>query len=585
MRRLLLIISLTMMVGICKAADPDYKNSKTFIALRDSMHHAFNDGDSARFFPALKNLQDYLLQQNDLHAYYTQRCNEIVFLMNQQRIYEAYKAAQAMTQELRDKKLDKEMYMAKNMLGHINRYCDNKAEAKKCWYEALEMMKKEGYYANMPPIYMNIVNVALDDSPEEADSLLDIARKIALKHAPERVFDIETRHSLSYYYRGDYDKFLEGYKAYKEGEKKGLSSVHGRSMEVYYLALQGRTDEAVKLAKEELGDEGKEAIVLLYEKAGRWQEAFKALKEETATNDSIDNVVIQNSMEGIRTQVKLYDIQKENSHRMVIAMIALIVLLSLLIVALIYIVQTRRKHLKELEIAYKKAQESDKMKASFIQNISHEIRTPLNIISGFSQVIADPELTDSVEDRQHMAQMMQKNAHQVTTLLDEIIGLSLIESTTKMRRDDIVAVNKMLRGQLKDCEKNITKETSLRFESTIAEDFTLQTNENMLKRIISALLENASKYTQKGSIILRAVREDHMLNFTVEDTGCGIPSEEAEHIFERFVKLNSFKEGIGLGLPLSRKLAEQLGGEVIFDPSYTNGARFVVMIPITLPET
>ena len=580
MRRLLLIITLTLAIGICQAADSDYKTSKTYLALRDSMHRAFNDGDSARFFPALSRFQDYLLEQNDLHAYYTQRCNEIVFLMNQQKIYEAYKAAQAMTQELREKKLDKEMYMAKNMLGHINRYCDNKEEAKKCWYEALEMMEREKYYANMPPIYMNIVNVALDDSYEEADSLLDIARKIALKYAPERVFDIETRQSLSYYYRGDYDRFLEGYKAYKEGKKKGLSSVHGRSMEVHYLALKGQTDAAIKLAKAELGDEGKEAIVMIYEKAGRWEEAFKALKEETATNDSIDNVVIQNSMEGIRTQVQLYDVQRKNARTMLLTMAAMILLLCLLIVALIYIVQTRRQHLKELTIAYKQAQESEKMKAAFIRNISHEIRTPLNIISGFAQVIADPELTDGIEERQHIADMMQKNAHQVTTLLDEIIGLSLIESTSKMRRDDIVSINKMLREQLKEYEKIVTGDTKLRFESTLADDFTLQTNENMLKRIISALLENASKYTQKGSITLRAVKEEEQLVFTIEDTGCGIPAEEAEHIFERFVKLNTFKEGIGLGLPLSRKLAQQLGGEVIFDPSYTNGARFIVKIKV-----
>ena len=580
MRRLLLIITLTLAIGICQAADSDYKTSKTYLALRDSMHRAFNDGDSARFFPALSRFQDYLLEQNDLHAYYTQRCNEIVFLMNQQKIYEAYKAAQAMTQELREKKLDKEMYMAKNMLGHINRYCDNKEEAKKCWYEALKMMEREKYYANMPPIYMNIVNVALDDSYEEADSLLDIARKIALKYAPERVFDIETRQSLSYYYRGDYDRFLEGYKAYKEGKKKGLSSVHGRSMEVHYLALKGQTDAAIKLAKAELGDEGKEAIVMIYEKAGRWEEAFKALKEETATNDSIDNVVIQNSMEGIRTQVQLYDVQRKNARTMLLTMAAMILLLCLLIVALIYIVQTRRQHLKELTIAYKQAQESEKMKAAFIRNISHEIRTPLNIISGFAQVIADPELTDGIEERQHIADMMQKNAHQVTTLLDEIIGLSLIESTSKMRRDDIVSINKMLREQLKEYEKIVTGDTKLRFESTLADDFTLQTNENMLKRIISALLENASKYTQKGSITLRAVKEEEQLVFTIEDTGCGIPAEEAEHIFERFVKLNTFKEGIGLGLPLSRKLAQQLGGEVIFDPSYTNGARFIVKIKV-----
>ena len=163
-------ICLTIVGTIVQAAD-DYKTSAEFLALRDSMHHAFNDGDSARFYPALKNLQDYLLQQGDLQAYYTQRCNEVIFLMNQQHIYEAYKTAQQMTQELREKKLDNLMYMALNMMGHINRYCGNGAEAKKNWYEVISIMEKNGYYSSMPSIYMNIVNVALDDSIEEADSL------------------------------------------------------------------------------------------------------------------------------------------------------------------------------------------------------------------------------------------------------------------------------------------------------------------------------------------------------------------------------------------------------------------------------
>ena len=572
-------ICLTIVGTIVQAAD-DYKTSAEFLALRDSMHHAFNDGDSARFYPALKNLQDYLLQQGDLQAYYTQRCNEVIFLMNQQHIYEAYKTAQQMTQELREKKLDNLMYMALNMMGHINRYCGNGAEAKKNWYEVISLMEKNGYYSSMPSIYMNIVNVALDDSTEEADSLLDIAKNIAKKYSPERVFDIESRHTLSYYYRGDYKRFLEGYKAYKEGEKKGLSSVHGRSMEVYRLALDGYTDEAVEMARKELGDEGVDAITMIYEKAGRWQEAFQALKKQTAVSDSIDNVVIKNSMQGIREQVMLHESQQAIYRARMIGVIAVIFLLILLIAGLIYFVQTRRRHLKELKSAYRRAMESENMKAAFIQNISHEIRTPLNIISGFAQVIANPDLTESSEERQHIARMMEKNAHHVTALIDEIIGLSLIESTEKMRRDDTMAINKSMRLALKEFEKVISPEIKLKFETTLSDEFTLKTNEKMVLRIINALLENASKYTKEGHIALRADRDDNLLTFTVEDTGCGIPAEEAEHIFERFVKLDSFKEGIGLGLPLSRKLAEQLDGNVILDTSYTDGARFYIKIPI-----
>ena len=106
----------------------DYDNDSIYKVLRDSMSESFNNADEVRFNRDIKKLEDYLLQQNDMHGYYTQRCNEIVFMMNTQKIFEAYKAARQLSAELREKKLDKEMYMAHNMLGHIYRYCGNEGE-------------------------------------------------------------------------------------------------------------------------------------------------------------------------------------------------------------------------------------------------------------------------------------------------------------------------------------------------------------------------------------------------------------------------------------------------------------------------
>ena len=563
-----------------RAADK-YDKDSVFQALRSSVHHAFNDGDSARFFPAVKALEKYLYDKNDLHGYYTQRCNEIVFLMNMQRIIEAYKLAQALSKELREKKVDKEMYMAVNMMGHINRYCGNKEEAKKNWFQVLKMMEEEGYYSSMPPIYMNIVNVAIDDSPEEADSLLERAKAIAKQYSEERVFDIETRQTLSYFYRGDMQKFADGYKAYKEGVAKGLSSVHGHTMEVYYQAYLGHTDEAVAMARREMGDEGGEAIPMIYERAGRWKEAYEAYKEETAASDSIDNVVIMNSMQGISDELHLYELERMASRNKLIMLSLVIGLLLLLVGALVYIVQTRRRHIKQLKIAYERALESDKMKTAFIQNITHEVRTPLNIISGFSQVISDPDLDVGLTERKEIAITMQKNTRLITSLIDEMLILSLTESSETIEKADKVEINDLLRDFLQENESLFNTDTKLQFKSSLTDDFTIQTNENLLKNIINALIDNAAKNTQKGFVTLKADRlDDEAIEFIVEDTGCGIPEDEAEHIFERFVKLDNFKEGIGLGLPMCRTLAEKLGGSIRLDTTYKGGARFIVTIPI-----
>ncbi len=559
----------------------DYSNDKAYQTLYDAMHRTFNAGDTTKFFPAIKALQQYLLDKKDLHGYYTQRCNEIVFQMNQKKIYEAYKLARELSKELHDKNIEREMYMAFNMLGHINHYCGNNQEAKENWFEVLRLQEQYGYYDSMPTIYMNIVNVALDDSPEEADSLLELAKAISLKHCPERVFDIETRHTLSYFYRGEMDKFREGYEAYKKGVAEGKTSVHGRELEIYHESLLGNTDKAVEMARRDLADEGLDAIPLIYEKAGRWEEAYKALKKETEASDSIENVVLANSMMGIGDEMRVYEAEREVTRTWFLLMAAVILFLTLLAAALFYIMQSRRRHLTQLKKAYAQALESDKMKTAFIQNISHEVRTPLNIISGFSQVIADPELDAGIEERREIAQMTQKNARLITSLIDEMLLVSLNESKEKAVKENPVEINDLIRDLLQEAEANLSPQTKINFESELPNDFTILSNEYMLRIIINALIDNAEKNTPEGSITVKASKpSDNEITLTVEDTGCGIPADEAEHIFERFVKLDTFKEGIGLGLPLCRMLLEKLGGTINLDTTYTKGARFIVKLTV-----
>ena len=577
-RIILLALTMLLAIGQAQAAD-DYKQSPEYLALRDSVHHAFNNADSIRFFPALKRLQDYLLQQGDLHAYYTQRCNEIVFQLNRQRVIEAYMLGRQLSIELREKGLDNEMYMAYNMLGHINRYCGNKESAKRNFRTVIDMMEKGGYYESMPPIYMNLVNVELDDDPEEASHLLDKAKEIAEKYSPERVFDIETRKTLIYYNKGDIPKFLEGYKAYKEGVAEGKSSVHGRTMEVYYLALMGKTDEAVALARRDLGDEGHDAITKIFEQSGRWQEAYQSLRQEMESKDSVNNVVLANSMRGIREELRFYDVERESQRRLTIGLTVAALLLGLLAVAMAYIIFARRRHMRQLKKAYDHALESDKTKSAFIRNVTHEVRTPLNIISGFAQVISDPNMVTGPEERAHIAEMMQKNTQLITSLVDEMLELSLNENAPEaVAKDDVVEVNDLLRDILQENEYKVSKAVKLQFESDLSEDISLQTNEGMLKRVINLLLDNANKYTKKGSITLKASANDEQIILTVEDTGSGIPADAAEHIFERFFKVDSFREGLGLGLPLCRTIINRLGGTVDLDNSYQQGARFVVKI-------
>ncbi len=575
------LLTLLLSLPLHAVETPDYQKSQEYISLRDSMRYAFNTGDSAHFFVVVKKLENYLLQQDDLHAYYTQRCNEIVFQLNQQRILEAYKLAKQLSLELTEKKLDKEMYMAINMMGHINRYCGNKERAKQCFWEVIHRLEKEGYDESLPPIYLNLVNIYMDEDPQMALKLIDKAVSIANQSSPDRVFDIEARRTLAYYILGDKERFLKGYKAYKEGEARGLSSVHGQSLEIYYLASMGKYDEAIRLAADKAEDPY-ETQADIYGKAGRWEEAYRTLQLGAAESDSVNSVILSSSMKDIQNELEYYDMKRQTSRRLFYALFVIMGLLLLLLVALGYIFISHKRYTRNLKKAYQKVVESDKIKTEFIQNVSHEVRTPLNIISGFAQVIAAPDYEISQEERRHIADTMIRNTHIITTMISEVLDMSDNESMTWTFVP--MAATPLLQRVVTDFNKDmgVVNDSMVMLDCNLPENYTFSANELLIKRIINPLLDNAIKNDPNGKATLRAeLGRDHKLLLIVEDKGCGVPAEEAEHIFERFVKLDAFKQGLGLGLTFSRTMARRVGGDVTLDTSYPGpGARFVVTLPI-----
>jgi signal transduction histidine kinase len=579
------MILLLLLFTAARAAndEPAYKDSQEYLTLRDSMHRAFNDGDSVRFEKAVYDLERYLLTQGDLHAYYTQRCNEIVFQLNRQHVFEAYRLATQLSKELAEKKLDKEMYMAVNMMGHIYRYSGNKESAKRCFWEVIRRMEQEGYTESLPPIYMNLVNIVIDENPQEALRLIDQALSIAHESSPERVFDIETRRTLAYYLMGDIPHFLEGYKSYKEGVSQGLSSVHGRRLDTYYLAQQGQIDEAIKMASAS-EDDPYETMADIYSDAGRWQEAYEALKKGAAESDSINSVILSASMEGIQNELKVYEAERRMDRMWFYGLIGISLLLLLLVVALVYIVQSRRRHLREIQKAYRRVLEADRVKTDFIQNVSHEVRTPLNIISGFAQVLATPDSEVSKEDRHNIASAMIHNTHLITTMIDEVLELSNDSFGEDGDKESSVKCNDALQRVVTDfLQKDDVPDGVLTVESKASGNLSLPYSGGQLRRILTPLLDNAYKNLPPtdGHIILRAHTTAVQLVVTVEDNGKGVPANEAEHIFERFVKLDTFKQGLGLGLSFSRTVARRLGGDVRLDTSYEGpGARFEVTLPL-----
>jgi signal transduction histidine kinase len=284
-------------------------------------------------------------------------------------------------------------------------------------------------------------------------------------------------------------------------------------------------------------------------------------------------------MQDIQRELQMYELKRQASHRWFYALAAIVCLLLLLVCALIYIVQSRRRHLREMKKAYDKILESDQMKTAFIQNVSHEVRTPLNIISGFAQVISASEFELSSEERHHIAETMMRNTRLVTMMINEVLEMSNVDHVDTTPSTPLPA-NEALNKIVRDFRRELSlSDDFLRFESTLDDSFTVSIRDHVLNRIIHPLLDNAVKNTKEGVVRVCANVEKGRLVISVIDHGPGVPESEAEHIFERFVKLDSFKEGLGLGLTFSRTMVRRLGGEVWLDTTYAGpGACFKLML-------
>ncbi|WP_455584690.1 tetratricopeptide repeat-containing sensor histidine kinase [Bacteroides sp.] len=233
---------------------------------------------------------------------------------------------------------------------------------------------------------------------------------------------------------------------------------------------------------------------------------------------------------------------------------------------------------EELYKAKEIAEQSNWMKTVFIQNMSHEIRTPLNSIVGFSGVLVDM-LADKEDIGQYVS-LIESNSKLLLKLVGDILDISAFESDMDINLYP-VEVNACCQAAIELGGMSFSQDVKFFFEPT-CDELTINSNHSYIVQVLDNLLSNASKFTREGSITLtyEVKEETKQLVFIVTDTGIGIPADEQEHVFERFVKLNDFSQGTGLGLSVSRIIAEKLGGSLTIDKEYTQGSRFVFCVPM-----
>ncbi|WP_455673536.1 tetratricopeptide repeat-containing sensor histidine kinase [Phocaeicola sp.] len=394
---------------------------------------------------------------------------------------------------------------------------------------------------------------------------------------------------IDYYYHLATSCYYKSLGKYEEA----LTSIDG--------ALKVDTDPSVIVEKANIyslkGDYRKAAE--LYRRGYQIADSIAAI---TAV-DRVNRINMRYEMNSLAMYAKELEIQKRE-RIIAVVLFSLAILTILLVVLVIVLIRTRNlkselekseqtllkekgaliethekldKAREEAENAREEAVKASKAKSAFLANMSHEIRTPLNSIVGFADVLSSSLTGDNLT----YLTVMKKNAYLLLNLINDVLDLSRCDSgkmlfnfvmyDVKSCCDEVfVSISTLLNAGVEmklECER---------------ESLILYTDPIRFQQVITNLMTNAAKFTKSGTIVL-AIEVDKpkkVARFIITDTGCGIPKEKQDKIFERFEKLNEFSQGTGLGLSICRVISENLGGRVELDTSYKGGARFIFTHPL-----
>lgn len=242
-----------------------------------------------------------------------------------------------------------------------------------------------------------------------------------------------------------------------------------------------------------------------------------------------------------------------------------------------------KKRIEHLMYEVKRADEANRLKSAFLANMSHEIRTPLNAIVGFSNLLAE---TDDPVEKQEFIHIISTNNELLLQLINDIIDMAKIESGSLDFTYSQIDINELMEEICSQMIlKNKSEAVSISFDEKLPQCL-IYTDRNRLMQVMNNFLTNALKFTPEGSVSFGYTIEESgkVIRFYVKDTGIGIPQDKKDKIFDRFVKLNTFAQGTGLGLPICAMIAEKFGGSIGVESEEGKGSLFWLSIPMKESE-
>ena len=545
------------------------------------------------FYKISNQLLDFYKTNGDTRNYFRIRLNEVLFDAEHNRPYRAIRKANKMTDEM--KKLGVTYFdMVYVSLGTIFQSRGNYTMAEQYYKEALDAVSPN----DKRPLTIIYPRMAFLKCFNEPDEALEWNRKFA------EIYEDRTNDRQIYltilgivsFTREDKKSFDKAYHEFlKLFHEDNPNLTYGtRTFKALNLAMNSHYQEAIAALEECKPSELNKLEKLdvkkhIYLMAGDMRAALNTTQEKAEIVDSLNSNLIFDNINEINAEANNY-LAKRKTSKLLERMAIAIIFLSFAIIALLAITlvrrQKRRKELLErneqLKTALEMAEESDRMKTEFVRQVSHEIRTPLNAINGFNEVLNQSGITLSDEERQDLVNRINDNSKAITKIIDELLHLSEQESAEYYNKNDDMLCNKVLSELIYSYREKVNSNVELRYTTSLLNRFTIHTNEAAVTEVVDHLLQNAIKFTSHGFIELhsRLSDDEKMVEISVTDTGSGIDTDKRKNIFDQFFKIDHFTQGIGLGLTVSKKIAQKLDGDLLLDESYTEGSRFLLMLPI-----
>lgn len=602
--RLTILLAVTMLMApaMLHAQQTNCKDTAEHHRLENAMWESCSQDDPKVVYNACTAFLHHARKDNDNKAIYNTWICGAMYNLGRMNIHDAYHIAQTMKEDLDSHLPDtrEEQFMGPKMLGHVHNTCGNIPGALEQFKEAIRLVKGTRYEAEeLGFLYLGLAHIQLNNDLDEALYWIEEDLKELDRHKEQSTYyrglaDAYAVKAIVKFKQHHFDAFNQYYELAEEADSHNaqpnvdLFLPYART---YKQLLDGKKEEALA-ATEKLANKKEEYLLKcdIFRYIGDNERAFLTQRELMHTCDSITGVVIAENIQKQENEIQMMKSQQESSHRLNIVLTVGVLVALLLIVLLHRSLFMRRKlskrlqaKNKELKAANELVTAADKMKTEFIRSVSHEIRTPLNIINGFTQVLTDEGNTFEPEERRDIAKTINDNTRHITSLVNTMLALANENTRDLLKDAEETDARDICQRALQAMPPMGDKPIEVLFDDQTTGDATrLCTNSDSLQMMLGNLLENAFKFTEKGQIRLTLSHDKTHFHFTVEDTGCGIPAEKVNTIFDRFMKVNAFTEGLGLGLAYCHETAQKLGGELRLDHTSDQGTSFTLSIPIKL---